>query len=156
MKNYQRMLDLVVNFFGTREDGDQITVTPEELKRLLDIHHATMTEVANEDGPILWLLLVPTTAKVMYEFLERIISERQLLLETIPGQEYTAIYLCSIYVLPEFRKQGLSRKTMIEAINQIQKDHPIKSLYYWPFSNEGKQLATSIAEELDLPLFEKA
>jgi hypothetical protein len=156
MKNYQRMLDLVVNFFGTREDGDQITVTPEELKRLLDIHPATMSEVANEDGPILWLLLVPTTAKVMYEFLEGIISERQLLLETLPGQEYTAIYLCSIYVLPEFRKQGLSRKTMIEAINQIQKDHPIKSLYYWPFSNEGKQLATTIAEELDLPLFEKA
>jgi GNAT superfamily N-acetyltransferase len=92
----------------------------------------------------------------MYEFLEGIISERQLLLETIPGQEYTAIYLCSIYVLPEFRKQGLSRKTMLEAISEIQKDHQIKSLYYWPFSNEGKQLATTIAEELALPLYEKS
>lgn len=149
-------MDLVVNFFGTREGDDQITVTPEEMKRLLDIHPATMSEVANEDGPILWLLLVPTTAKVMYEFLEGIISERELLLETLPGQEYTAIYLCSIYVLPEFRKQGLSKKTMIEAISRIREDHSIKSLYYWPFSSEGKQLAKTIAESFGLPLYEKS
>jgi len=155
MDNYQRMLDLVVNFFGTRNDLDQISVTDEEREHLEKIHPATMTEVANDDGPILWLLILPTTTVLMEQFISGALTEKQLLDQTPVGIAYDAIYLCSVYVLPEFRKQGLAKKTTLEAVNKIRADFAIKSLFYWPFSNEGKDLALSISKELNLPLHER-
>lgn len=149
------MLDLVVNFFGTREDDGQISVTDEEREHLLAIHPATMKEVANDDGPILWLLIFPTTTALMNDFIAGKITEKELLLQTPLNVPYDTIYLCSVYVLPEYRNQGLSKKTMTEAINEIRADHPIQSLFYWPFSSEGKNLAVTIAKELNLPLYER-
>lgn len=155
MDNYQRMLDLVVNFFDTRNDPDQISVTDVEREHLEKIHPATMSEVANEDGPILWLLILPTTTALMEQFISGALTEKQLLDQTPVGIAYNAIYLCSIYVLPEFRKQGLAKKTTLEAIAKIRANFPIKDLFYWPFSDEGKELALSISKELNLPLHER-
>lgn len=155
MKNYERMIKLVTEFFGTRTDPDQISVTDTEREHLQQIHPATMTEVANEEGPILWLLIIPTTAAIMNDFLAEKITEKQLLEQTKPGISYDAIYLCSIYVLPEFRKQGLAKKTAIDAVNQVRENQPIKALFYWPFSEEGKEAAMAISKELGLPLYER-
>lgn len=115
-----------------------------------------MSEYANEDGPVVWILMIPTTSDTMQRFLKSDISERQLLMETKPGDTYDAIYLCSAYVLPEFRRKGLAKKTAMEAIANMQKDHPIKALYYWPFSEDGKASAQALAKELGLPLYQKA
>jgi len=149
------MIALVTEFFGTRNDPDQISVNEEERERLEAIHPDTMSEYANEDGPVVWILMIPTTHDTMQRFLNGDISERQLLMETKPGDTFHAIYLCSAYVLPEFRRKGLAKKVAMEAIANMRKDHPIKALYYWPFSEDGKASALALAKELQLPLFEK-
>jgi hypothetical protein len=41
------------------------------------------------------------------------------------------------------------------AINEIQKDHPIKALFYWPFTDGGAAAAKSIAKAIGLPLYER-
>jgi predicted GNAT family acetyltransferase len=87
-------------------------------------------------------------------FLEGKLTERELLEQTQPGDNFEAIYLCSAYVLPEFRKQGLTQKLTLDAIKSMQNDHAIKALFYWPFSEEGKQLAQTVASQLMLPLYE--
>ena len=152
--NLKRMLQLVTEFFDVRNDPDQLNVDDEVMEQLHQLHPATMSQVANEDGPILWLLLIPTTDKIMKRFLAEELSEKQLFDETEPGMAYDTIYLCSASVLPEFRRQGLAKRTCLEAINSIRKDHAIKSLFYWPFSADGKLLAEAIAKEVGLPLFE--
>ncbi len=154
-KNFDRMLDLVYTFFDTRNDPDQISVTEDQREKLNQIHSATLSELANEDGPIVWILLIPTNTDVMLRFLSGAISERQLLDLTQPKDEYQSVYLCSASVLPEFRKQGLAKKVTIEAINSIRAQHTITTLYYWPFSGEGRVLANSIANELGLELLER-
>ena len=154
--NFNRMIQLVTEFFDTRNDPDQISVSPEERDKLEAIHPATLSEFANEDGPVVWILLIPTTEAIMNRFIKGEITEKQLLQETQPGGVYDVIYLCSASVLPEFRLNGLAKKITIEAINNIRKDHPIKSLLCWPFSTGGKALAQSIAKEVGLPLFEKS
>lgn len=154
-KNFDRMLDLVNTFFDTRNDPDQISVTEEQREKLNQIHSATLSELANADGPIVWILLIPTNTDVMRRFLSSAISERQLLDLTQPGDGYQSVYLCSASVLPEFRKQGLAKKVTIEAINSIRAQHTITTLYYWPFSGEGRVLANSIANELGLELLER-
>lgn len=153
--NYERMIKLVTEFFGTRTDPDQISVNDEERERLEALHPDTLVEVANEDGPILWLLTFPTTTALMNQFLQEKLTERELLMQTQPGANFEAIYLCSAYVLPEFRNQGITRQTTLETIQKMQAQFPIKALFYWPFSSEGKQLAQNLAKELNLPLHER-
>ena len=153
--NLNRMIELVTEFFDTRNDPDQISVTEEERKKLEEIHPATLSEFANEDGPIVWILLIPTTQDIMDRFLKGVLSEKQLLQETQPGKTYDAIYMCSVYILPEFRHKGLAKKVGLEAINSIRKDHPIKSLFYWPFSEEGRGLAKAAEQATGLPVYER-
>jgi ribosomal protein S18 acetylase RimI-like enzyme len=153
--NFERMLELVGEAFDTRNDPDQISVTPEEQELLALLHKDTLSELANEDGPIVWILLVPTTRSTMDRFLANTITEKQLLHETVAGEKYDALYLCSATVLPEFRGKGLAKKLCLEAITNIRQEHPISTLFYWPFSAEGKGLAMSLSLEIGLPLHEK-
>jgi hypothetical protein len=153
--NLERMMKLADEFFDMKNDPAQIGVD-EETRRLLNaIHPDTMNEVQDEDGPLAWVLLFPTTELLMKQFIDNRINEMELLRSTPVNVEYDAVYLCSALVLPEFREKGLAKRLAVHAIRSIQKDHPIKALFLWAFSPEGMGLATSIAEELVLPLYRK-
>ncbi|MBC7863367.1 MAG: hypothetical protein IAF38_10355 [Bacteroidia bacterium] len=153
--NFKRMLDLVDEVFETRSDPDQLQVNQDVLKRLEEIHPATLSELDEGEGPCVWILLIPTTAKVMEDFLSGKISEQEILTNTFPAQSFEAIYLCSATTLPEYRGKGISKKLCVDAIKNIQTDHPVKTLYYWPFTTEGKKLAESVAKERGLVLVKK-
>jgi hypothetical protein len=150
--NFKRMMDLIDQTFATRNDPGQIQVTQAQMKKLESIHAATLSEIANEDGPLIWILLFPTTHQVMNDFLERKISEKELLKQTQPKQNYDCIYLCSATTLPEARGKGETKKLCLKAIREICKDHKIRTLFVWPFTTEGEKLAASIANECSMEL----
>jgi hypothetical protein len=150
--NLQRMIRLAEEFFDVKNDPDQISVDEETRSKLLAIRAKTMTEVRTEDGPIVWVLVIPTTTRIMEEFLSTAINEHQLLEQTTSGERYDAVYLCSALVLPEHRRKGLAKRAAVEAVREIRKQHPVKELFAWTFSPEGERLAGSIAKELALPL----
>lgn len=154
-KNLERMIRLAEEFFAVKNHPSQIAVDEEVMARLEAIHPATISEERNADGPIAWVLVIPTTREVMKSFVARTISERELLDRTHAGMRYEAVYLCSALVLPEHRRKGLARRMAVEAVRSIQRDHPITELYFWAFSNEGKNLAASIGAQLGLPLRER-
>ena len=149
------MIKLAEDFFETKNDPTQISVTEGVLKRLEAIHPATRSEKRDDHGPIAWVLIIPTSRDVMMRFIAKEINEQQLLDETHPGDSYEAIYLCSALVLPEFRGKGLARKLVAEAISSIRKQHPIRSVFFWSFSKEGERLAAAVAHEAGLPLFRR-
>lgn len=155
MKNFDRMLQLAEEVFYTRDDEGQITVSPEERAMLEAIHPAALSGMDNEDGPIVWILLLPTTTPLMQQFIAGSITEVELLQRTAPGTAYNAIYLCSALVLPEYQNQGLASKVALAAIDSICSKHKIEALFYWPFTNEGKLLASSLSKKTGLPLLEK-
>lgn len=154
--NLNRMIRLAEEFFDVKNDPEQISVDEETRARLLAVHPNTMSEVRNENGPIVWILVIPTTTEVMDQFLIKKINEQQILQLTPPGLSYEAVYLCSALVLPEHRGKGLAKQSAVQAIREIQKQHPIKHLFAWTFSVEGEGLAVSIAKALDLPLHKRA
>jgi ribosomal protein S18 acetylase RimI-like enzyme len=153
--NLQRMLRMVNEFFDTKNDPDQLDVTEEDRAKLLAVHSATMSEYSNDNGPVAWVLIIPTTHPIMARFLSGEIGEKQLLGETPLHTPYDAIYLCSAAVLPEFRRQGIGRRLTLAAIDSIRKDHPIKALFTWSFSSEGAALASELAAACSLPLLER-
>jgi len=154
-ENLRRMIELAERVFDVRNDPDQLSVNEETLGRLRRIHPATVTERADANGPFAWMLLIPATRPLMERFIAKEINERELLdLIPMPGS-YDTIYLCSALVLPEFRRKGLAKELVCNSVEAIRQDHPITSLFYWPFTREGDALAQSVARQLKLPLMKR-
>src|SRR5690606_31722224 len=108
------------------------------------------------DGPIAWVLLIPTKAALMEVFVLGRISELELYERTPVGATYDAVYLCSAMVLEEHRRAGLAKQLTLDALEHIRADHPITSLFCWPFTSGGDALAVTIAKKTGLPLRKRA
>jgi len=155
LSNFERMIQLADDVFAVRDDPDQLDVNEDVLDRLRELHPSTVSEFADPNGPVAWVLLIPTTSDLMERFLKKEITEKQLFEMTMPGSNYEAIYLCSAMVLEEYRRKGIARRLTIDAIGKIRDDHPVKALFVWTFSEEGAQSAESIARLAELPLFKR-
>jgi GNAT superfamily N-acetyltransferase len=146
------MIRLAEQFFETKSDPTQISITRESVRKLKRIHPSTLREKKDKKGPIAWVVVIPTTHDLMDEFITKKINEQELLDRTPVRRRYDALYLCSALVLPEHRGKGLARLLICRAIKSIQKEQAIKHLFYWAFSAEGKRLAVSVARQFGLPL----
>lgn len=149
------MIKLAEEFFDTKNDPTQISISPATIDKLRRIHPNTLTERKNRSGPIAWFIVIPTTHALMERFITKEVSEQELLEYTPLRGKYDALYLCSALVLPEYRGRGLARNLISKTIQCIQKQHPIRYLFYWAFSVKGKRLADRIAEEFSLPLYKR-
>jgi len=153
--NYERLIELADEVFAVRQDPEQLDVDEMVIEKLQSIHRATLSDKDFGDGPVLWILLIPTTTVLMNKFIHQEINEKELYELTQPNQKYDAVYLCSALVLEEYRHKGYAKEVTINAINEIAKDHPVKALFYWPFTEGGLYTAQAVAKELNLPLYER-
>jgi GNAT superfamily N-acetyltransferase len=149
------MIQLAGEFFETKSDPSQITVTRRTMRRLRKIHPSTLMEKTDKRGPIAWVAVIPTTSELMKQFIGKKIDEQTLLNKTPLGGTYDALYLCSALVLPEHRGKGLAKRLVTKAIKSIQEQHPINCLFYWAFSVAGKKLAAAVAKDFTLPLYKR-
>ena len=155
LNNFERLIQLAEEVFAVKSDPDQLDVGQEVLDRLKRIHPASVSEMDYGNGPVAWLIVIPTTLDLMNRFLSKEISERELLDFTPLDVKYESIYLCSALVLQEYRRKGIARQLTLSAINDIRKDHSVESLFVWTFSEEGGLSAEKIAELTALPLFKR-
>ena len=153
--NFERMIQLAEEVFSAHNDPSQLDVNQEVIAQLERIHPATLSEYREGDGPVVWILLIPTTVVLMNSFIKAEISETELLNNTPLNEKYDALYLCSALVLPEYRRKGLAKRIATKAIQQIRTDHPIQTLFAWNFSKEGALLAESLANQEGLPLLNR-
>src|ERR1039458_3455217 len=144
--NLERMIELAGETFAAHNDPDQLNVDEEIMEQLQRIHPATISQHVEGDGPVCWILLIPTTTDIMNQFINGEISETELLNKTPLDEKYDALYLCSCLVLPEFRRKGLATRIIYDAIKSIRDYHPIKTIFVWNFSNEGALFADKIAD----------
>ena len=150
--NHERLLQLAEDAFAMRSDPAQLQVDEHVLEHLLQLHPASVREEHDADGPIAWVLLVPTTLELMQDFVRGRITEQQLYDRTPLGVPCQAVYLCSGLVLPEHQRKGLATRITLEALDHLRRDHPIEALFVWTFSEAGLASAKAIATAADLPL----
>lgn len=155
LSNLERMIQLAEEVFSVKNDPNQLDVNPTVLERLQQIHPATVAEYDDGNGPVAWILLIPTTLELMNRFIENKISEKKLFDLTPLNTKYEALYLCSALVLEEYRRKGIAKRLTMEAIENIRKDHPLKALFVWTFSKEGDLGAAEIARLTSLPLYKR-
>lgn len=155
LSNVERMLQLAEEVFAVKNDPDQLNVDQEVIERLQKIHPATVSEFDDGKGPVAWVLLIPTTSFLMDQFLQGRISEKELFERTPLDTKYEALYLCSAMVLEEYRRKGIAKQLILTAIERIRKDHPLKSLFVWAFTEEGDIGAESVSRLTSLPLHKR-
>ncbi len=155
LSNFERMMQLADDIFAVRNDPEQLNVNQEILDRLQRIHPSTVSQYSEEDGPVAWILIFPTTSDLMHKFLEHKISEKELFELTPLDTKYDALYLCSALVLEEYRRKGIAKRLTLKAIEDIRKDHPIKSLFTWAFTREGDMGAETVSRLTLLPLYKR-
>ena len=155
LSNFERMIQLSEEVFSSRTDPDQLNVNEEVMEHLQLIHPSTISEYDDGNGPVCWVLCIPTTLDLMTRFMDQKISERELYELTPLDAKYEAIYLCSALLLEEFRGKGIATGLAIEAIESIRADHDIKSLFMWAFSKEGEKLAHKLSGLMNLPLYKR-
>lgn len=155
LSNFERMIQMAEEVFAVKSDPDQLDVNEEIIARIRALHPATVTEYNDSKGPVVWILILPTTLNLMNKFIDKNINEKQLLDLKPVNIKYEALYLCSAMTLPEYRKKGLTKRLTIEAIEKIRETHPIQKLFVWPFTKEGDALANAIAHSVALPPFKK-
>ncbi len=153
--NLERMISLVDEVFATREDPDQLSISPAVMERLHNIHPSALSEFDDGHGPVAWVMLIPTTLPLMKRFLAKEITEKELFDLTPTGVNYDALYLCSALVLEEYRRKGIVKNLVLHSIAEIRKNHPLKALFVWPFTKEGELAAGALARLTDLPLFKR-
>jgi hypothetical protein len=154
--NFERMLQLADEVFAVKNDPNQLDVNQEVLERLMQLHPATVSEYDDGNGPVAWILLIPTTLDLMNQFLDNKISEKQLFEQTPLDTKYEALYLCSALVLEEYRRKGIAKQLTLQAIENIRKDHPLKALFVWTFSKEGDLGAEALSRYTSLSLYKRA
>ena len=155
LSNYERLIQIAEEVFAVKSDPEQLDVDENVISRLLAIHPATVSEYNEGKGPVSWVLLIPTTLDVMEQFINKTITEKQLLDFTPAHANYEALYLCSAMTLPEYRQKGITKKLTLDAIEKIRETYPIRKLFVWPFSKKGEELANAIALSVSLPLFKR-
>jgi hypothetical protein len=153
--NYQRLIRLADEVFAVKSDPNQLDVNQEVIERLIKIHPATVSEFSDENGPVAWLLVIPTTTDLMNRFLAKVITEKELFELTPLNTTYEALYLCSALVLEEYRRKGIAKRLALKAIDDIRKDHPLKCLFVWAFSKEGNLASIALAGLTELPLYKR-
>ena len=155
ISNYERMIQLSDEVFSSRTDPDQLNVNENVMEHLQLIHPDTLSEYDDGNGPVCWILCIPTTLDLMTKFINQTISERELYELTPLNTKFEAIYLCSALLLEEFRGKGIAQSLGVTAIEKIRIDHPIKALFFWSFSNEGEKLAEKVSRLIGLPLYKR-
>lgn len=150
--NFERMLQLADDVFSSKTDPHQLDISESVLDYLRKIHPASVSGQDEENGPVAWVLVIPTTTQLMNQFLDGKISEKELYHLTPLNKPYDVVYLCSAMVLEEHRRKGIAKKVTLQAIEAIRQDHNIKTLFAWTFTPEGLLATESIARAAGLAL----
>lgn len=153
---FEKVLKISEEFFGTGTDPDQMPVTKETADTLFSIHHDTVLYKFDESGnPIAWSVIVPTSVEVMNKFLNKEISEKELLAIAAQEKRFDALYLCAVFVLPEYRRQGYAKQLLLDGVTKISNGRQLP-LYCWIYSDEGKRLIHALAQEFGREIVSRA
>lgn len=153
--NFEKMIQLSEEIFSVKNDPNQLSIDEEVMQQLTKMHPNTISKYDDGNGPVSWVLLIPTSIELMNQFISNKISEKDLFEKTPLGIPYEALYLCSAITLTEYRNKGITKKLITNAIDQLLIDFPIKTLFVWSFTKEGDLLSDKLALHYNLPLLKK-
>lgn len=130
-------MQLAEEAFDVRNDPKQLDVDESVISRFVQIDPAAVSELANEDGPYCWILLIPTWLSWWLNSW-KVRFQKRIVQRTPVGGKYESNRSVFGHAAKEFRHRGIAGLLALDAIAQIRSRHHIRTLFVWPFSEEGK------------------
>lgn len=132
------------DFFNLDEDPTQISADMKTYEYSVEIGGITVSAIEN-DKLLGWCFAFPTNRVLMNQFLDRTLTEKELLWCTKKDENYDAIYLCAAYVYEEYRKRGLGLKLVKKCLEPLLKEGVC--IFYEPYSDEGQRLGLTALKD---------
>ncbi len=133
-------------FYGSESHPDHIPIKAESAAKLDSISDNWFNCAFDDNNePISWIVVIPTSIALMKDFITAKITEKQLFDSTSIATPQEALYLCSAFTIPEYRRQGLAMRLILETIGQFEQSGT-KELFAWIYSPEGEQMVTTMQQ----------
>ncbi len=146
-KGEQERREITEKYFGTQNDPDQIPINRDSLEKFYALSSYCLNCAYEGDKPVSWTVSIPTSLKLMNDFLEQRITEKELFNQTQTGDN-EALYICSAFTVPEFRGKGIAKVLLTEQTQAFLSDNPNMEVFTWIWSNEGDKLVKSLPDEI--------
>ncbi len=146
----EKTAPITERFFGTAVDPEQIPIVPESREKMKKLSpYCFHTAFDSNDNPVSWVIRIPTTRELKEKFMRKEITEREMFDQTVPAQTYDALYLCTSFTIPEFRRKGIARALTIETIEKFKENSPNIQLFSWIYSSDGEKFVDSLPFEVE-------
>lgn len=155
-EDFLKGVNLHVRGFNVKEDSNQIQEEDVSYKKIIDYDCEQECIIKENEKVIGSFYFILTSKKIMDNFLEEKINERDLLNNSRKLINFNSIYFCSAIIEEDYRRKGLifkATKKLIKHINPLFKEKP--SIFGWTFSESGSNLFKKTAKEFSFEFFEK-
>ncbi len=147
---------LAEEFFHMESKPDEIPASEENRKFVLE-HIPECDNIIRANGKVVgFTFIVPCNKSIMERFLSEKISENELFEEvksTVDYSNFNTIYLCSLFLMKEYRGKGLATQGVIKSVQKIINKRRIRPiLFSWPQTKEGEKSIKKIANILGFEL----
>lgn len=158
-KDLRDTAELAEKYFGTEKDPEQMPTHKEASLWILEQIPECVNVIKDDGKQVGFTFIIPCNEEIMDKFLNREINERQLYEEVrkkkINSKNFTTIYLCSAFVIPEYRRKGLVGNAVMKSIKKIVKTKHIPTLFYDAYSEDGKNVVEVSAKKLKIKVLER-
>ncbi|EKD23999.1 MAG: hypothetical protein ACD_81C00131G0002 [uncultured bacterium] len=149
-KYIEEVLKVGGEFFAQFNDPTEIKATRENYEKISSLHPSAYKFAVNEQGELIaWTVVIPTSKELANDFIERRITEQELLDKTEYSNTHDALYLFAAFTKPEYRGKGYVKKMTIAQVMEITENKPKETLVFaWTVSKEGEAAIVSVARDL--------
>lgn len=139
--------------FKVEEDPDQIHKEDVSYEQILKYDCEQECIIKDGSNVIGSTYIILTSRKLMKDFLDNEINERELLLKSRELNKFDCAYFCSAFIFPEYRRKGIIYNSTSLLLEKIKNKKPI--IFGWTFSEAGSNSIKKTAKEFNLKYFEK-
>jgi len=142
-KDFIETAKLAESYFKTKQNKTQIETSRKNSLWAYKKIPNSLNIIRNDRKIIGFVWIIPCSKSLMNKFLRKKISEAKLFKklqeQKIDEDNFESLYLCSSFIIPEYRRKGLATKAAIKTIRKLTQKRKIKPiLFSWPYSKEGK------------------
>lgn len=158
-KDFDATGRLAEEFFGTNKDKNQITVNKKNEDWIFENIPECVSVIKYGKKIIGFSFIIICNKTIMSCFLKDKISESEMfekIKKEVNYKNFDCVYLCSSFILSEFRRRGIVSTARTSQIKYLQRKSKKKIvLFAWPFSREGLLAAKQLSKKLKLKFFFK-
>jgi ribosomal protein S18 acetylase RimI-like enzyme len=152
---------LTEKYFNTSGDTEQLQINSDNKQWFRKNFPESLT-VIKEDNKIIGLAFVFLSDDYsMQKFISGEMSENELteyFKKNYSSQkkDFTNLYLCSVFIIPEYRGRGLGEQVLLAKIEEMSHNVNLRSLFYWAYSDVGEHISKNIAKKTTLLLHRRS